>query len=94
MDKLFIIKRSGGSFDDAYTDVLFVTYDENLAKKYCDKANDVFQRINLRYKEVYDELEKEDDLDDERHKLLIQWWCKLHNLGDVNKHFYEPIEIR
>ena len=90
---MFVIKRTGGSWDDFYTEALFVTESEEFAKKYCDKANEVFKRIKMRFYEIDSELE---DLDDEsvRRNLLLQWWCKYHTLSDVNAYSYEEIEVR
>jgi uncharacterized protein (DUF1330 family) len=90
---MFVVNRKGGSWDDAYTESLFVTQDEEVAKKYCHKANEVFKRIKMRFYEIDSELE---DLDDEstRRNLLLQWWCKYHTLSDVNSNDYEPIEVR
>jgi hypothetical protein len=70
-----------------------VTQDEEVAKKYCHKANEVFKRITMRFYEIDSELE---DIDDEsvRRNLLLQWWCKYYKLSDVNSHDYEPIEVR
>jgi|LauGreDrversion4_2_1035121.scaffolds.fasta_scaffold33967_7 hypothetical protein len=90
---MFVIKRTGGSWDDFYTEALFVTESEELAKKYCQKANEVFKRIKDRFSEIDSELEDIDDTD-VRRNLLLEWWSKYHTLSDVNAYSYEEIEVR
>ncbi len=90
---MFVIKRTGGSWDDFYTEALFVTESEELAKKYCQKANEVFKRIKDRFSEIDSELEDIDDTD-VRRNLLLEWWSKYHTLIDVNAYSYEEIEVR
>ena len=91
---MYIVKREGGSWDDFYVKSLFVTTNKNTASKYCERADEVFKRIKDRYNEVYDEMFEEDDMNSERYKLLMKWWCKLEEYHDVNKHYYESIEVR
>ncbi len=93
-ETLYIVKREGGSWDDFYVKSLFVTTNKNTASKYCKKADEVFKRIKVRYNEVYDEMFEEEDMNSERYKLLMKWWCKLEKYHDVNKHYYESIEVR
>ena len=70
---MYVVKRNGGGWDESYSRSLFVTTDKEFAKNYCKKANEVFQRIKLRYQEVYEELEEnEDGMDEQRYKLLIK----------------------
>jgi len=93
-ETLYIVKREGGSWDDFYVKSLFVTTNKNTASKYCGKADEVFKRIKDRYNEVYEEMFEEEDMNSERYKLLMKWWCKLEKYHDVNKHYYESIEVR
>lgn len=90
---MFVINRSGGSWDDSYTQSLFVTQSEDCAKEYCDKANKVFQKIKIRFSEIDNELDSIED-ENPRRNLLLSWWCKYESLSDVNRHYYEPIEVR
>jgi hypothetical protein len=90
---MFVINRSGGSWDDSYTQSLFVTQAEEFAKEYCDKANKVFQKIKIRFSEIDSELDLIEDENPKRN-LLLSWWCKYESLSDVNRHYYEPIEVR
>jgi hypothetical protein len=90
---MFVIKRTGGSWDDFYTEDLFVTESEELAKNYCDKANEFNKRLKKRFVEIDSELEDIDDTD-VRRNLLLEWWSKYHTLSDVNAYSYEEIEVR
>lgn len=90
---MFVVKRTGGSWDDFHTESLFVTASEEFAREYCNKANKVFDKIKKRFSEIDNELE---DIDEEsvRRNLLLDWWCKYHTLSDVNNYSYETIEFR
>jgi hypothetical protein len=90
---MFVVKRTGGSWDDFYTESLFVTGSEEFAKKYCDKANEFNKRLKKRFGEIDSELEDIDDTD-VRRNLLLEWWSKYHTLSDVNAYSYEEIEVR
>ena len=90
---MFVVKRTGGSWDDFYTEALFVTASEEVAKGYCDKANEFNKRLKKRFVEIDSELEDIDDTDS-RKSLLLKWWCKYHTLSDVNAYSYETIEVR
>jgi hypothetical protein len=90
---MFVINRSGGRWDDSYTQSLFVTQSEEFAKEYCDKANKVFQKIKIRFSEIDSELDSIEDENPKRN-LLLSWWCKYESLSNVNRHYYEPIEVR
>ena len=90
---MFVVKRTGGSWDDFYTESLFVTESEEFAKQYCQKANEVFKRIKDRFSEIDSEIDDIDDTD-VRRNLLLEWWSKYHTLSDVNAYSYEEIEVR
>jgi hypothetical protein len=91
---MFVVKRNGGGWDESYSEALFVTTDEGYVKTYCEKANQVFQRIKLRYDDVFEELEDTNEGYTKRYQLLLKWWGKLHKFHDVLEHIYEPIEVR
>ena len=50
---MYVVKRTGGSWDDFYTEALFVTQSEDLAKEYCDKANEFNKRIWYRFISIF-----------------------------------------
>jgi hypothetical protein len=91
---MFVVNRTGGSCDDFYTEALFVTESEELAKKYCHKANEFNKRLKKRFVEIDSEIEDIEDETDGRKDLLLKWWSKYHTLSDVNAYSYEEIEVR
>lgn len=95
---MFIITYTSGSWDDFYRGTLFITEDEDLAKRYCEKANSLV----IKAKEFVQELDKkldnrfDDDFNEDspEMKLAITLWCKYHKFSDVNIVSYETIEKR
>ena len=95
---MFIIKYTSGSWDDFSKETLFITEDEDFAKKYCEKANSLVQKVKEFVEYLDEKLDKryDDDVDEEspEMKTAVTLWCKYHSLSDVNTVSYETIEKR
>jgi len=91
---MFIIKRSEGSWGDYFEKDIFITTDEETAKKYCEKANNLLPKL----KEFYNQLDEETDIMDEftedKKKLITKLWIKYKRFNDITNWFYKEIEIR
>lgn len=71
MKNRYLVRYCGGSYDDYYSAVIFVTDNEATAKKYVTR----FNRILKKWKEHYKQFETT--------KLGIMWIADEH----VEKHF-------
>lgn len=91
---MFIIKRSEGSWGDYFEKDIFITENEEVAKKYCDKANNLLPKL----KEFYNQLDEEADIMDEfteyKKKLITKLWIKYKRFNDISIWFYKEIELR
>ena len=52
MNQLYAISASGGSYDDAWESVKFVTDDHEKAQVYCSKMNDFAVELRLKKTEI------------------------------------------
>ena len=80
-NKHYLVSYSTGMYDDFQIHILFVTEDEELAKKYCEKFNSIRERWFGYYKEL---LIKDSPLKN---------WERAGFL-EINKCFYKEIEKR
>jgi len=92
---MFIITYKSGNWDDAFDGRLFATEDEDLARRYCEKANLILGKIKEFYKSLNEKVEERIyDEDEDEDNLYLKLWCKYHRLSDVNLVSYEKIEVR
>jgi radical SAM superfamily enzyme YgiQ (UPF0313 family) len=89
MKKIYIVKYSSGSHDDFFVKEIFVTFNEELAKKYVDKFNFLFGKWKSYFYEFEDH--EEEWLKDEYINTMFERWYKIRN---INKCWFESIELR
>ena len=91
---MFIIKRSEGSWDDYFEKDIFITTDEETAKKYCDKANNLLPKLKEFYNQLDDDADIMDEFTEDKKKLITKLWIKYKRFNDITNWFYKEIELR
>ncbi len=91
---MFIIKRSEGSWDDYFEKDIFITTDEETAKKYCDKANNLLPKLKEFYNQLDDDADIMDEFTEDKKKLITKLWIKYKRFNDITNWFYKKIELR
>ena len=92
MDKIYLVRYSGGSWDDYYSEVIFATSKKTKATKYVTKFNKMLKK----WKEYYKQFEETkfgviQCVKDEYVETHFHRWDKLKN---IDKCYYEKIPIR
>ena len=87
----YLVRYSGGSYDDYYSAVIFVTDKKSTAKKYVTK----FNRILKKWKDYYNKFETDEFgmkwIADEHIEKHFYRWNKLQN---ITKCYYEEVSFR
>lgn len=91
---MFIIKRSEGSWDDYFEKDIFITEDEEVAKKYCEKANSLLPKLKEFYNQLDEETDNMDEFTEDKKKLITKLWIKYKGFNDISNWFYKKIELR
>jgi hypothetical protein len=78
-DFMFIVKYNYGEWDDFTRVTIFVTQDENFAKRYVDRFNSILQRL----KDYYNSIE-----------ITEQLWERWYAVNHFSPAYYHKIEIR
>jgi hypothetical protein len=92
MDNIYLVKYSGGSYDDYYNVIVFATTKKSKATKYCAK----FNRILKKWKEYYSQYE-EDKYGWKwiyKEEYINQYFNRWYKLKNINKCNYEKIPVR
>lgn len=87
----YLVRYCGGSYDDFYSIVIFVTDKKSIAAKYCDK----FNKILKRWKDYYKQFETDNFgvkwIADEHVEKYFDRWISLRN---ITKCYYEEVPFR
>lgn len=91
MSKMYVVKYSEGSYHDWREVDLFVTNKKRTATKYVAKFNKTLKKWKEHYKKYeYEEFGMTWIEDQYVEKYFSRW----NRLRDINKCYYEEIEIR
>lgn len=91
MDKMYIVRYYGCSYDDAYEVNLFVTNKKTTATKYVTRFNSILKKWKEHYKQ-YEETEYGMPwLKDEYTEKYFDRWNSLRN---ISKCYWNEIEFR
>ena len=91
MEKMYLVKYSGGSYDDWFSEDIFITSKKYKATKYVNK----FNRILKKWKEYYSQFE-----DDKyrfpwiKDEFVDKHFDRWNSLRKINKCYFEEIEVR
>lgn len=91
MEKMFIVKYDGGSYDDYYEVGIFVTDDKSKATKYCTKFNKMLKKWSKHYEQYEEDRHGMTVIKDEFVEEHFDRWCRLK---DINRCYCEEIDLR
>lgn len=87
----YLVRYCGGSHDNYYTVVIFVTNKKSTAEKYCSKFNNALKK----WKAYYEQFETDEYgmkwIADEYVEKYFHRWNSLQN---ITKCYYEQISFR
>lgn len=87
MKKIYVVQYSTGAYESFEKVMVFATESEEIAIKYIDKFNTILKKWQEYYAQFFN---SDDDSSDQLRKYYQRW----DSINDVNKAFYEEIEIR
>ena len=89
--KMYIVKYSSGSWDDYGETNIFISSTKDKATKYVSK----FNRILKKYKKYYSKFEEyEDGMIWIKDKYIKKYFTRWYKIRNINKCWYEEIEVR
>ena len=87
----YLVRYSGGSYDDYYSSVIFVTNKKSTATKYCKKFNNGLKKWKDYYKQFETKKYGITWVSDEHIKKRFEKWEHLQN---ITKCYYEEVSLR
>ena len=91
MSKMYIVRYYGGSYDDWYTNNVFVTDKKSKATKYVTKFNKMLSKWKEHYKQYEDVEFGSAWIKDEYVELYFDRWNSLQN---ITKSYIDEIDFR
>lgn len=85
-NKIYIAKYSTGEYEDYTEHIVFATFDEDKAIKWCDKFEKTIKRCRDFYGKYY-----ASEFNLEKFKTFVNRNYRYNNIGEA---FYEKTEIR
>ena len=82
---VYLVGYSTGQYDDFYIVNVFITENEEIAKKWVEKFNKIHSVWKKYFKERFEDAEKEED---------YQHWDRYYQITEINSAFYKPIKFR
>ena len=89
---VYLVGYSTGQYDDFYIINIFITENEEVAKKWVEKFNKIHSVWKKYFKERFEDAEgywidteKEED---------YQHWDRYYQITEINGAFYKPIKFR
>jgi hypothetical protein len=83
---MMVVKYSSGSWDDYFVHDVFTTTNEEKAKAYVEKFNRIIEKWHI----YWDTIANDDDFgDDDTFN-----YDRYHQITDINRAWYDKIEIR
>ena len=91
MEKIYLVRCYGGSYDDYYDAVIFATTKKTTATKYATK----FNRILKKWKEYYSQFEdKEIGFNWIKQEYVEQHFRRWNSLRNITKCYYQELTLR
>jgi hypothetical protein len=96
MNKMYIVKYCGGSYDDYYNANIFVTSNKSTAIKYVKK----FNRILKKWKKYYSQFENKDEFGftmlslDITNDYYYNKYYRWNYLSNIDECYYDEISVR
>ena len=87
----YLVRYYGGSYDDYYSAVVFVTNKKSTATKYCTKFNKMLKKWKDHYKQFETDKFGMKWIADEHVEKHFDRWNSLQN---ITKCYYEEVSFR
>jgi hypothetical protein len=87
----YLVRYYGGSYDDYYSAVVFVTNKKSTATKYCTKFNKMLKKWKDYYKQFETDKFGMKWIADEHFEKHFDRWNSLQN---ITKCYYEEVSFR
>ena len=89
--KMYIVKYCGGSYEDYYEKIVFVTDKKSTATKYVTKFNKTLKK----WKDYYSQYEEKSQfgvtwIKDSFNNKFNRWY----SLGNISRAYWEEVEVR
>ena len=89
--KFYLVQYYGGSYDDHYNTIIFITNKKSTATKYCSKFNKALKKWNDYYKQFETDQFGTKWIADEHVEKHFDRWYSLRN---ITKCYYEEVSFR
>lgn len=89
-NKIYAVQLSTGTWDDAWSWILFVSNDKEVVENYIIKYNSLLKKLKEFYESKIDE---QLSFEDEDENSLI-FYCKHSNIKDTHEAVLTEIKIR
>lgn len=91
MNKIYVVKYCGGSYDDYYSTIIFATLKKSTATKYVTK----FNKILGKWKSHYSQYETEEmGFRWIKKEYIEKHFFRWDALRSISKCYYDEIEMR
>ena len=88
---MYLVKYCGGSYEDHYIRVLFVTAKKSTATKYVTKFNKILKKWTNYYKQYESDDHYSSWIKDEHAEKYFDRWWQLRN---ITRCYWDEIEVR
>ena len=92
MEKMYIVKYYGGSYNDSYETDVFVTDKKTTATKYVTKFNQILKKWKKHYKQY--ESKEFGTINWIKDEYVEQHFNRWDSLSNITNCYWEEIEIR
>lgn len=89
--KYYLVRYYGGSYDDSYDEVLFITDKKSRATKYCTKFNKLLKKWTQYYEQFETTKYGMKWIADEYIEKHFERW---HQLRNISKCYYREVDYR
>ena len=83
MDKIYLVRHCGGSYEDSWDNVIFATISKKNAQKYVQKYNRVLEKWKVYYSQFED-----------KRRVLSKNFHRWHQINSFINCYFEEIDVR
>lgn len=91
MEKVYIVRYSGGSYEDYYANDIFVTVKKSTATKYVTRFNKTLKKWKAYYKQFEEENYGMPWIKEEHVEKHFHRWNRIRNISNC---YWEEIKVR
>jgi hypothetical protein len=91
MNKIYIVKYRGGTYEDSWDNIIFATTKKTTATKYVTK----FNRILKKWKDYYKQFEENKfGFNWLKNEYINKHFDRWNTISDISKCYYEEVPLR